>query len=142
MIGLVIVIILLAIGLVFYFKFSLSNNSDSAEDTTLDVAYLTNLMQSISNVKICEGTLKVEDAFVACFESAEICGQEACNYAKNEIKDIIGVVGLKKYKKYSIWVEKGKESKNIVNDCKTGILSSITVKTHDNGTYKAYFRVC
>lgn len=143
MIGLVIVVILLALGLLLYVKFGIFREDNSKQDSVVDNAYLTNLMGSIFNVKICEtNPVKIEEGIVSCFNDEQICGEEACGYLKGQIKDIIGVVGVKKYKNYSIWVTKDSNNKTILNECKTGILTYTTIVTPDKDHYTAFFRVC
>ncbi len=143
MIGLVIVVILLAVGLLFYVKFVVFREDTAKQDVVAENAYLTNLMSSIFNLKICESApVKIEEGIINCFNNEQICGEEACTYVKSQIKDIIGKVGVKKYKNYSIWVTKYSNNKTIMDECKTGIQTHTTIITPDNDYYTANFRVC
>lgn len=143
MIGLVIVVILLAVGLLFYVKFVVFRSGNTQQDVVAENAYLTNLMGSIFNVKVCEtAPVKIEEGIVTCFNGGEICGLEACGYLKDQIKAITASVGLKKYKNYSIWITKDNNNKTIMSECKTGIQTHTTIVTADKDHYTAYFRVC
>ena len=143
MIGLVIVVILLAVGLLFYVKLVVFREDTTKQDIAAENAYLTNLMGFVLNLKVCESNpIKIEEGIAQCFNGAQICGQEACDYLKVQIKDIIKQAGIKKYKNYSIWVIKGNENRTIIAECKTGILTHTTIVTPDKEHYTAYFRVC
>lgn len=143
MIGLVIVVILLAIGLLLYVKLVVFREEAPKEDITVQNAYVTNLMGAIFNIEVCESApIKIEAGIVECFNNGQICGESACNYVNNEVKDIIADVGFKSYKNYSIWVTKGGENRTISNNCRTGILTHTTIVALDNGRYTAYFRIC
>ena len=145
MIGLVIVVILISIGLLLYLKLGVFREETVKEDATVQSTYVTNLMRAVFNVKICQDSdpKKVDEVLLLCFENEVFCGEtRSCDYVKNQIRDIIGSVGIKDYKNYSIWVSKGGSTVNISNECKTGILAHTTIVTPDREHYTAYFRVC
>ena len=146
MIGLVIIVILLIIGLVFYVKFGVLRRETVPESTLEEQISAINLMGAIFNMEVCEeNPTKIEELLVNCFEdqSTEFCNEEdSCVYAKGEINKIIDSINLKNYKKYSISVEKGENTVEIKGDCATGILASTTVVTPEGDYYTAKFRVC
>lgn len=143
MIGLVIVVILLSIGLLFYVKFGVFRQDNNKEDAGVENAYLNNLMGAILNVKVCNTEpVKVDEGIIKCFNSESICGEEACEYLKNNIGDVLGLIGLKKYKNYSIWLKDSNNNKTIIDKCKTGILTHTTIVSSSKEHYTLYFRVC
>ena len=149
MIGLVIVVILLVIGLLFYFKFGILRDNKQTEDPTIKTAYVTNLMGSILNIKVCDDSYKIEDVLVRCMDdnlvntNLEFCdGLGSCDYAKREMGQIIADISLKDYKKYSISIQKGVNSVNLTQECRTGIASHTTIVTQDRQYYTVNFRVC
>ncbi|MBI2148627.1 hypothetical protein HYU23_03020 [Candidatus Woesearchaeota archaeon] len=143
MIGLVIVVIILAVGLLLYVRFAVFREETNTQDSSIELAYLTNLMSSIFNVKVCESSpIKFDEGIGVCFQDGQICGENACDYLKGQTKDILGKLNLKKYKNYSIWVTRGNENKTILAECKTGILTHTTIVMPDKSHYTAYFRVC
>ncbi len=142
MIGLVIVVIILAIGLVLYLKFSVFRDEGSKEDVAVSNAYVTNLMGAIFNVEICDGTLRIQEGIIACFNDENICEREACSYVNDTIKGIIDETGLKSYKNYSVWITQDRVNKTIINQCRTGILTHTTIVTPSREHYLAYFRLC
>ena len=142
MIGLVIVVIILVIGLLLYVKFGVLRD-EVKQDTTSENAYVINLMNGIFNLKLCEkDKIKVDEAIIKCFNEGQVCGEEACNYVKTELKTIIAEICIKKYKNYSIWITKGDNNRTIMNECKTGILAHTTIVASDKEHYTAYFRSC
>ncbi len=153
MIGLVIVVILLAIGLLLYFKFGiLRGNSDTGEDPTLEIAYVNNLMGAVLNMEICENERSInsiEGAVISCFEESSFGGDEmlcngltSCGYSEFEIKKIIDELKLKKFRKFSLSVENNDKSANIINDCETGIVGRTRVITPEREAYTVKFTVC
>jgi len=153
MIGLVIVVILLAIGLLLYFKFGiLRADNGSGEDPTMEIAYVNNLMGAVLNIEICEnerGVSNIEGAVISCFdgqaygESGELCnGLGACDYSKAEIRSIIGELELKKIRKFSVSVEKSNSVVDIIKDCETGIVGRTRVITPEREAYTVKFTVC
>lgn len=146
MIGLVIVVILIVFGLLLYIKFGILRKDETKKDSSLELAYVNNLMISIFNLKVCEeNPLKIEDVLVKCFEFSndEICGERsACDYAKQEIGKIMADFSFKDYRKTSISVEKGGQVVEITNDCEFGVNSYTTIVTADNEYYTANFKVC
>jgi len=144
MIGLVIVVIILAIGLLLYVKLAVFRDQGEKENTIVENAYLTNLMGAVFNVKVCEtDAKKVEEVLVMCFENQEFCSEtDSCIYLKKQIKEIITSVGIKDFKKYSISVEKGDEKINVLEECKTGINTHTTLVTGEGKHYTTNFMVC
>ncbi len=153
MIGLVIVVILLAIGLLLYFKFGiLRDDNGSGEDPTIEIAYVNNLMGAVLNMEICEndrGINNIEGAVISCFDGQSyggtglLCdGLGACDYSKAEIKRIIGELELKKVRKFSVSVEKNNNVVDIIKDCETGIVGRTRVITQEREAYTVKFTVC
>lgn len=153
MIGLVIVVILLAIGLLFYFKFGiLRADSDLGEDPTIETTYVNNLMGAVLNMGICEnerGIDSLEGAVVTCFDEGDYSGGESlcngmgsCDYSKTEIKRIMSELELKKYRKLSVSVEKNNNVVDIIGDCEIGIVGRTRVITPMREAYTVKFTIC
>jgi hypothetical protein len=143
MIGLVIVVILLAIGFLFYVKFGILDQDVSSEDPAIEQVYITNLMVSLMNVKVCENDpIQLKEAVVRCFNQELACGESACDYSSGQIKSLINQIGINKYKNYSVWLVKSGKIEYVLNECKTGIQTSTTIISPQNGHYQVYFRVC
>lgn len=143
MIGLVIVVILLVIGLLFYVKFGIFREDVKKDDSAAQSAYVTNLMGAILNIKVCESApIKIEQGIITCFNNEQLCGEEACSYLKEQIGEVIADIDLKSYKNYSIWITKGEENRTIINECKTGILAQTTIVAANREHYTTYFRLC
>lgn len=149
MIGLVIVVILLVIGLLFYFKFGILRKEMTAGDPTRDLVYATNLMGALLNIEVCEQEYKLDEVLVRCFEDSQgystgvFCNDlGSCDYAKEEIEKIMADLELKSYQKYSISIKEGSESFVLKEDCETGILASTVVITPEQEHYTVDFRIC
>lgn len=98
-VGLLIVVILLVIGGLFYVKFVVLKPESKGADEIVQVqAY--NLMNSILNIKLCNNNVTVRDAIKACKFGNMLCGQDACSYLENELKSIISVSTPKDYLDY------------------------------------------
>ncbi len=143
MIGLVIVVVILSIGLLFYVKFVVFKTDPVKADTTVENAYVTNLMGAIFNIKVCDNSpIKIQDAIIDCYNDLRVCEQDACEYVKLQTEDIISLVGEKKYNNYSVWVNKSGDVKFILDQCKVGLLTYTTLITPERDHYTAFFRVC
>ena len=143
MIGLVLFVIILVIGLLFYVKFGVLKDNGPKEDTALKQAYATNLMGAVLNVKVCESApVKIDEGIVACFNGEQLCEQEACSYVKSQINQITADLKLKNYGNYSIWITKGDENRTISSECRTGILTHTTLVAANREHYTTYFRLC
>ncbi|HLC85838.1 MAG TPA: hypothetical protein VJG30_00935 [Candidatus Nanoarchaeia archaeon] len=140
--GLMIVVILIIIGGLFYIKYGVLQDKEMQRDISLDQSYAINLLNSLLNVKVCEETIMIGEAMVECFNEGKICEKEACEYLKPQIEEIIAAVGLKDFKKYSLWIEKGDNVKYITEDCTTGVKADELLKTDDNEDYTVNFRIC
>jgi hypothetical protein len=144
MIGLVIVVIILVVGLLFYLRFGVLRKDDVKKDVMIEYATSVNLMRSLFNVKICDdGSLQVQEAMIKCLEEVRICGdKEACSFVNKTIRDILGSTNLNKTKKYTINISQGDNEKSIINDCKTGILVPGTIQISSDESFTTEFVVC
>ena len=142
--GLMVVVILIIVGGLFYIKYGVLGGKKEATDSSIEQAYSIGLLNALLNVKVCEeAQIRVGDGLVKCYEGGqEICSQEACEYLKGQMKDIIGSVGLKNYKSYSFWIEKSGEPKNLFEDCKTGVKTDEVIIADNNEEYTVNFRIC
>ena len=142
MMGLVVAVIIIVIGLLFYLKYGVLNaDKDKSADINLDNAYVSNLMQAMFKVEICENT-KFENVVEACFNNANICSTDSCSLLNTETSKIFGLFNDRRLKNYSFWIESSGDSKNLTNNCKTGVLYSTMVKSADNKVYRANLRTC
>jgi len=143
MIGLVIVVILLAIGFLFYVRFGILDDDGSEDNLAVEQAYVTNLMISLFNVNTCGAEpIQLKEGVVRCFNSESACGEDACDFVKGEIKAIMNSTSLNNYKNYSVWISKASKDKFILNECKTGVRAQTTIVSSSNDHYQAYFMVC
>ncbi len=141
-IGLMIVVILIIIGGLFYIKYGVLGEKDAVKDTTQDQLLAVNMLNAMLNVNTCGGKERLADAFVSCFDSEKFCEEEACNYAKRQIEEIASSAGLEEYKSYSIWIEKEGKTKYLTDECKTGVKVDELIKNEDRGEYTVNLRIC
>ncbi len=141
MIGLVIVVVILVIGALFYVKNVLEQQAPK-KDAVVEVSYAGNLLNSIVNVNVCDGKYSFSDGLTACYNGLNFCEKEACNYMKLETKAIMGLVGYKDPKKYSFWVENNGNTKYINNDCKFGTKVDIKVAKENDEVYQVNLKLC
>ena len=142
MIGLVIVMVLLVVGALFYVRFGILGKKNVKEDISLDVNYASNLLNSMLNVKICDRKTGLDEGMITCFNGGKICEQEACDYLKSEIQAIIDSVGLEKYKDYSVWVESKGRNEFISNNCRTGVKVDSKVVGENKIAYQVNLQLC
>lgn len=90
MIGLLIIVILIAIGMVFYVKFTMTNTRPNLELQSLNLQRAVFTAGAISKVEIC-GNYSLEKAAALCDSgNARICeGKGACDVIKEKMPAII-----------------------------------------------------
>jgi|SRR3989338_217466 len=142
MIGLVIVVVLLVIGALLYVKFGVLDRKEPKTDTSVELSYASNLLNSILNVKVCDDKTGVDEGLIMCFKGQNLCSQQACPYLKNEIKTIMASVGLKDEKHYSIWIENKGKTEYLFNNCKTGLVVDTKKTDTDRSAYKINLQLC
>ncbi len=143
MIGLVIVVIILIIGGLLYLRFGVLGKKEVKKEAIVETAYLVNTLNSILNVKVCSNTISIQDGLTKCFEEGQnLCGGEACDYLKDQIKDIITSVGLNDKYKYSFYIEMNNEAIYINQQCEYGSKADIKVANAEGETYTANLQIC
>ena len=141
MIGLVVVVMLIVIAALFYVKYGILDKKPKS-DIVLEQSFTSNLLNSLLNVGVCDEKIKMDEAIISCFNEQNWCASKNCDDLKNEIKDIINLVGLKKFKNYSVWVEDKGEEKYFVTGCNSGIKAYTTVKGQNKRTYDVNLQLC
>ena len=133
MMGLLIIVILIVVGGLFYVGFVLMNPQD-APKSNIESIQARNLMNAVMNVEVCENSVK--QAVVLCNNGdVNICG---C--IEDEIPLIVGDL---LNQDYSFIVEKGDEIEVIkVGSCETGINSPSYLFSDAGIEYNAYFKLC
>ncbi len=142
MIGLVIVVVLLVLGALFYAGLALGRNPVKKE-ATLEVAYINNLLNAMLNVKVCDETWQFSDEIVACFNGEDLCGENSCEFLKSEIDKVMAAVGLKGLRTYYLWIESENEKKVILGEeCKSGSKADIKISGRNDRVYEVNLKLC
>src|SRR3989344_8037529 len=86
MLGLVIIVILIVIGALFYVRFGILGKSGERQqkENTINAIQAYNLMNAIMNVKVC-GNVSIREGFALCKNNGNLCDENACTYLDNEI---------------------------------------------------------
>ncbi len=142
-IGLVIIVVLLLIGALFYLRFGVLNPQPTFEQNTIRVNQAYNLMNALTNIKLCDK--KLSEAIVSCKEgTGEYCeGKDACTYLKEQLPKIADpifhdTIGTD----YSFEAKRGEDVFLNFGDCKVG-QNSPPLRISSNGkTYLASFKLC
>lgn len=142
MIGLMIIVIILVIGALFYVKFALMPKDKKKQDVVTSIqAY--NLMNAVLNVYIC-GNTSLRSAIVSCDLNEGICGEE-CDF-KGDYSvfsdKIDGIVKSVTYLDYGFYVNKGEIEVFKIEGCKFGQTSPPYPISERNMYYTAYFKLC
>ena len=145
MIGLVIIVILLIIGALFYVRFGVLGQTNKKEESTVKVTQAYNLMNALININICQDK-PLKDALAQCKEEPTklFCtNQDACTFAKKQIQLIVDpllhtTVGLD----YTFQAKTGEDVYLTFGKCETGTNSPPLRFTSNGKQYQAYFRLC
>ena len=142
MMGLVIVVILIVIGGLFYVRFALLGGTvEVADNSEVQVAQATNLLIALANLRMDCGDLReqVSEVLVRCSQEGEYCGQNACDYLSQELPPILDDLP---FKDYAFWVVSRDESFFSLGDCAVGIGSGSYTLYAQNERLHANFRIC
>jgi flagellin-like protein len=138
-IGLLIVVVLIVIGALFYVKFALLTPDDDFQKLHSDSIDSNNLINAILNVKVCENTIKIKDGIVACANNEVICDQDACGLVEEGINTIFETIGDKKR---SFVVLEGEKVFLELGECEYGVASGKYPIRGDYSSYDVQLRVC
>ena len=137
MIGLLIIVILIVVGGLFYVGFVVMNPKDGAE-SNVESIQARNLMNAVMNIKLCDVTVK--QAVVLCDSGGYVCDRNACDYIETEVPLIVGDL---LDRDYAFNVVKGGEIGVVsVGDCEYGINSPSYFFSEVGIEYEAYFKLC
>lgn len=87
MMGLVILVLLIVIGAMFYVKFGLMSNKPEP-DTSLAVQRAIFVAGAVARVDVCKN-ITLQQAIAYCDIKGQACGKDACVYIKEEVPKII-----------------------------------------------------
>ena len=120
MIGLVVVIVLLIIGGMFYVTFSVKS-SDKNEEQNKHIQSITanNLVGAIVKIKVCNN-FSIAEGVSLCDKNEQLCNENACEFLKKEINFIVYNVTDENY---LFSVKKGENDLFNVGNCLYGISS-------------------
>ena len=141
MIGIVLLVVVILIGVVFYLRFSLEDAS-TAPSSNVRVTQAYHLVNALVHLPLCEEHTFTE-ALVACANNQMFCNQEACTYLKRELPLLVNPILHERIgTEYSFEATTNDKSFLTFGNCKTGVNSPPFV-INDNGKhYEASFKLC
>lgn len=84
-VGLVVIVLLITVGGVIFFRlYSLSSDGESGIRDSNEV---NNMRNALLKTTICE--ISVKDAIEECYNRGVLCGENACEYTKEKIQEIL-----------------------------------------------------
>lgn len=139
-IGLVVVVIIIVIGVLFYIGFGLKKAPQ--KESSIEIGYASNLLSSVLNVQVCNNTKQISEAIVACFNDQQICDMDACDYVKSETKVIMDRIDIKEFENYYFYAERGSEKKEFSKECKFGTQVDSKIVGPSNENYQVNLKLC
>ena len=148
-IGLMIVVIIIVIGGLFYLKSGVldeANKFPEEKFSSVRQIQAMSLMNTIINLDVCENeedTVLLKDALVAIEDSATICGGDARNIVTTFLSsDIQPLIEENMGFTFYFWVIKDKNVLFSYNQCEIGKESGIYPIKVDRRTFEAHLRLC
>lgn len=142
MLGLVIIVILIVIGALFYVRFAIFGKSGELQqkENSIMITQAYNMMNALSNIKVCNN-VSIAEGFYICNHGGELCGEDACNYLDTQIDSIVKST---LYRDYSLNVSGSGLDYRLpkADSCKYGVSSYPYVFDVKGETYKAFFKIC
>lgn len=151
--GLVILVVLLVIGMLFYVKFALMTEKPSG-DNSLELQRAVFIAGALAKVSICEN-ISLQEAIGYCDNGENICGEKACDIIQKQVPIIVKSALGGEYevakpnvegKKFSFFASKKDVvvSGSEVGKCPAkGIVGTYTFKSEITGKeYSANYKLC
>lgn len=138
--GLLIVVILIVMGAMFYVKFVVLAKKP-VDQTSKQNIQATNLINAIMNIRVCDNTVTIKESFTLCGNNEPVCNeQNSCKYIQDQLVPIIdSTLDFK----YSFYVKKIDEEIIKIENCGDEATASPSYTFSDKGTiYEAYFMLC
>ena len=136
-VGLLIVVILIVLGGIFYLKFAVLNKKP-VEQTSRQNIQATNLINALMNIRLCDNKFTMKESLILCGNKELLCDEDACNYIKDQLKLIDDNIDYK----HSFYVKKDQDKIINIEGCEEGIASPAS-SFSDKGTYyEAYLLLC
>ncbi|HZX12630.1 MAG TPA: hypothetical protein VFE88_04210 [Candidatus Nanoarchaeia archaeon] len=145
LIGLVIIIVLILIGALFYLRFSIFDQDKPARElSTLRVTQATNLMNSLLELELCQRPFK--EAVLHCHRQPQdaYCGaKNACATLTDELRPVFDElfknnIGVD----YAFTVQTKEEDVLHFGSCETGTTSPPFRIQTDKTPYLSFLRLC
>jgi hypothetical protein len=90
-VGLMIIVLLLFFGLIFYFQFSSKDSTDFIKQAEENLE-VSNMLSTIRQYTVCENT-QMSDVIKECTEKGFICDEAACEIVGREIPQLLSIYG-------------------------------------------------
>jgi hypothetical protein len=140
MIGLVIVVVLIAIGGLFYVKFAMISDENKVDFRSNEHSIrANNLMGALANLELCEGEISLREMFAMIGPTVVCDGKTAQEYLDQEIPLIFEATGLENYR---YWVVESGSTIFEAGDCEYGIESAKYAFSYNGRTFESHLRFC
>lgn len=146
MIGLVLVVVLLLLGALFYLRFGILDKENKREASTLKGTQAFHLTNALVKVRFCDTSL--EDVLIQCEEEPALafCGREnACAFLEQEIPKIVDPLLHKNVGvRYTFFAQKGEEAFFRLQDTFGGCITGVNSPAYSfkGRRYKVFFKLC
>ena len=141
MIGIVLLVVVILIGGIFYLRFSLEDAS-TAPSSNVRVTQAYHLVNALANLPLCEQR-SFKEALIACANSQTFCNQDGCSYLKRELPLLIDPILHERIGTgYSFEATTNEKSFISFGKCKTGVNSPPFVLNDNGRHYEVSFKLC
>lgn len=142
MVGLVVIVLLIVMGIIFFLKFSIQNKQSPLEKSTIESIEANNLLNALLKATVCDKEkISVEQAIEQCKQNIEICDQSPCKFTKTKIEEIFKS-SLDEKTTYTIEILADNKQLIVIENCKSGIASSPYSIPSKGITYTINMKLC
>ena len=139
MMGLVIIVILIVIGGLFYLRFGILGKRSNIEVSNTQNIQAINLINALMNTQIC-GNETVKQTIIACSNGKEIgCSTDPCNYLE---QNLVTIIDLATDFNYKLFITKNDVTIKEIGTCSQGITSPKYTFTDQGSVYESHFMLC
>jgi len=135
--GLLVVVVLIIIGGVFYLKYCSTQKPDTQIEVNIRQIQTINAVKALMNLRVCDREMK--EAILLCADDMQLCEQDACEYLDEFVKGVYDRVLEDEY----LFVIKERESELLkIGGCDYGVSSGPYLIQEEGRYFEVNLKIC
>lgn len=135
--GLMIVVVLIIIGGVFYLKYCTTQPVNTQAEANIRQIQTINAVKALMNLKVCEVDMK--QAIYLCANDMQLCNEDACLYLNKFITEVYDKI---LEDDYLFVINKGESELLSIGACEFGVSSGPYLIEEQRSKFEITLKVC